>query len=278
MPSRCARASGTPNCSRRTGNRVARLVPADPAERRQPGAAEQRRSCDGARNGSQPDAEPKPTTAARELRRDEQERGRLHRSCQHPERAGSHVASAEREREGAEHQDEHQRVVVPAAREAHREQRVPTDECSRERLRSRDACGQNGCTDCRQRGGDPEDQSDSLCRSTRSLVRAYRGDCEPRAVHRRRPAPPRCHGPRGRIGREARGRDRVRILVVLRRDPRVCPVAVDIVGEQERACEWDELNRCGNRAHREEAVRVVTEAVTGRRRRERKRWPARRRR
>ncbi len=240
-------------------NRVARLVPADPAERRQPGAAEQRRSCDGTRKGSQPDAEPKPTAAARELQRDEQERGSLHCSCEHPKRACSYVAFAEREREGAKHQDEHQRVVVPAAREAHCEKRVPPDECSRERLRSRDVCGQNGCTDCRERGSDPEDQGNPLCRPARRLVSRYRGDREARAVHRRRSAPPRCHGSRGRIGRKARGRDGVRILVVLRCDPRVCPVAVDVVREQERACERDELNRCGNRAHREEAAGVVTE-------------------
>jgi hypothetical protein len=197
-------------------------------------------------------------TGGARLERAQHEEDRRHpfqRDRQRPRDACEIRLPSRGQRERAQHEDHHQRVVVPSAGEVNGEERVPADERGGQRgpaAEPRRQPDERQHAERRRPAVEPGGDAGRLAGDGRV---AFREEREAGAVDARRVTPVLAHHRVRRVARELGRRHVVRALAVHGADAPVGPVCVGIRREQDRTCERGDLDEHGDREHRSEAYR-----------------------
>ena len=181
--------------------------------------------------------------------RQEEQRHPLDCDRKRPRHAGEHGPARCRKRERGEDEDHHPGVVVAPSRKVNGEQRIPADECRRERRAARKPCSKQDEGNHGRRG--QASVEPRRCVRRRPDDGSVRLGCErePRPVDGGRLVPAGAHERIGDVRRVVGGLVDVGVATVLGRDAGVVPVRVDVGREHDRARERDQLDRAGERDH-----------------------------
>ena len=231
--------------------RKAELV-ADRNERVEPRETEEPGSHD--RDGSEPEREPEPRgpraglPVGEHIERHPHQGHPLDRDRQHPENAGDLSSAAPPSSQGPEEERDHPNVVVPAACEVQREERVPADERGCVGLSPGAVRGEPDDREHRERGEELVEPDDA-CPGVDEFGLRFGCRHEDGPVPRRIVVPGCTTVRVCRVLEELAWRVVVRALVGDRGDPAGLPVAVRICREEQRHRKRGQLDRRGNRHH-----------------------------